>query len=71
MINPQYPLTLEQINNRLLTIITKLVKNDNVSSVKVKYSKTDTIVTLQGNIYCISDERDLVRFREVSKELTK
>ena len=71
MINPQYPLTLEQINNRLLTLITKLVKNETVESIKVKYTSTDTIVTLQGNIYCISDERDLVRFREIAKDLMK
>lgn len=71
MIKPQYPLTLEQINTRVLTIISKLIKKKDIDSVRVKYTSIDTIVIVNQNTYCIADERDLIRFKESIKDLLK
>lgn len=67
--NIQSSLTFSQLNSRILTIIEKLLKNNKFNNIKVNYKIYSTDVFLDGQVYTISDERDLIKFREDVKLL--
>lgn len=69
--NIQHSLTFSQLNSRILTIIEKLLKNDKFNNIKVNYKIYSTDVFLDGQVYTISDERDLIKFKEDIKSLLK
>lgn len=67
--NIQHSLTFSQLNSRILTIIEKLLKNNKFNNIKINYKIYSTDVFLDGQVYTISDERDLIKFREDVKLL--
>lgn len=69
--NIQQSLSFSQLNGRILTIIEKLLKNNKFNNIKVNYKIYSTDVFLDGIIYTISDERDLIKFKEDIKLLLK
>ena len=69
--NIQQSLSFSQLNGRILTIIEKLLKNNKFNNVKVNYKIYSTDVFLDGKLYTISDERDLIKFKEDIKLLLK
>jgi len=69
--NIQQSLSFSQLNGRILTIIEKLLKNNKFNNVKVNYKIYSTDVFLDGQVYTISDERDLIKFKENIKLLLK
>lgn len=69
--NIQQSLTFSQLNSRILTIIEKLLKNNKFNNIKVNYKTYSTDVFLDGQVYTISDERDLIKFKENIKLLLK
>lgn len=69
--NIQQSLSFSQLNGRILTIIEKLLKNNKFNNVKVNYKIYSTDVFLDSKVYTISDERDLIKFKEDIKLLLK
>lgn len=69
--NIQQSLSFFQLNGRILTIIEKLLKNNKFNNVKINYKIYSTDVFLNGKVYTISDERDLIKFKEDIKLLLK
>lgn len=69
--NIQQSLSFSQLNGRIVTIIEKLLKNNKFNNVKVNYKIYSTDVFLDGKVYTISDERDLIKFKEDIKLLLK
>ena len=69
--NIQQSLSFSQLNGRILTIIEKLLKNNKFNNVKVNYKIYSTDVFLDSQVYTISDERDLIKFKENIKLLLK
>lgn len=69
--NIQQSLSFSQLNGRILTIIEKLLKNNKFNNVKINYKIYSTDVFLDGKAYTISDERDLIKFKEDIKLLLK
>lgn len=69
--NIQQSLSFSQLNGRILTIIEKLLKNNKFNNIKVNYKIYSTDVFLDGKVYTISDERDLIKFKEDIKLLLK
>lgn len=69
--NIQQSLSFSQLNGRILTIIEKLLKNNKFNNVKINYKIYSTDVFLDGKVYTISDERDLIKFKEDIKLLLK
>lgn len=69
--NIQQSLSFSQLNGRILTIIEKLLKNNKFNNIKINYKIYSTDVFLDGIVYTISDERDLIKFKEDIKLLLK
>lgn len=69
--NIQQSLSFSQLNGRILTIIEKLLKNNKFNNVKVNYKIYSTDIFLDSKVYTISDERDLIKFKEDIKLLLK
>ena len=69
--NIQQSLSFSQLNGRILTIIEKLLKNNKFNNIKINYKIYSTDVFLDGKVYTISDERDLIKFKEDIKLLLK
>ena len=69
--NIQQSLSFSQLNGRILTIIEKLLKNNKFNNIRVNYKIYSTDVFLDSKVYTISDERDLIKFKEDIKLLLK
>lgn len=65
------PLSLGQINGRLFTTITNLLNKSKLDTIKVYYKKDCMIVNVNGKLYTISSEKDIIRFKEDVKLLIK
>ena len=69
--NETKALTLAQINGRLFTIITNLLHKTILDMIKIYYRKDCIMVNIVGKLYTISSEKDIIRFKEDVKLLTK
>lgn len=65
------PLSLGQINGRLFTTITNLLNKTDLNTIKVYYKKDCIIVNINGKLYTISSEKDIIKFKEDVKFLMK
>lgn len=65
------PITQAQVNGRVINIINSLIKKDKFDTIKVYYKKNCTIIFLDNEVYTVSDERDIIKFKESVKFLLK
>ena len=65
------PITQAQVNGRVINIINSLIKKDKFDTIKVYYKKNFTIIFLDNEVYTVSDERDIIKFKESVKFLLK
>lgn len=64
-------LTLAQLNGRLFTTLMNILNKSTLDIVKVYYKKDCIIVNIFNNVYTISSEKDIIRFKEDIKFLIK
>lgn len=64
-------LTLAQLNGRLFTALMNILNKSSLDVVRVYYKKDCIIVNIFNNVYTISSEKDIIRFKEDIKFLIK
>lgn len=69
--NESKALTLAQINGRLFTILTNLLHKTKLDAIKVFYRKDCIMVIIVDELYTISSEKDIIKFKEDMKLLIK
>lgn len=69
--NETKALTLAQLNGRLFTILTNVLNKSSLDIVRVYYKKDCIIVNIFNNVYTISSEKDIIKFKEDIKLLIK
>lgn len=69
--NETKALTLAQLNGRLFTTLMNVLNKSSLDIVRVYYKKDCIIVNIFNNVYTISSEKDIIKFKEDIKLLTK
>lgn len=69
--NETKALTLAQLNGRLFTTLMNVLTKSSLDIIKVYYKKDCIIVNIFNNVYTISSEKDIIRFKEDIKLLIK
>ena len=69
--NETKALTLAQLNGRLFTTLMNVLNKSSLDIVRVYYKKDCIIVNIFNNVYTISSEKDIIRFKEDVKFLMK
>ena len=69
--NETKALTLTQLNGRLFTTLMNVLTKSSLDIIKVYYKKDCIIVNIFNNVYTISSEKDIIKFKEDIKFLIK
>lgn len=69
--NETKALTLAQLNGRLFTTLMNVLTKSSLDIIKVYYKKDCIIVNIFNNVYTISSEKDIIKFKEDIKFLIK
>lgn len=69
--NETKALTLAQLNGRLFTTLMNVLNKSSLDIVRVYYKKDCIIVNIFNNVYTISSEKDIIKFKEDIKFLIK
>ena len=69
--NETKALSLAQLNGRLFTTLMNVLTKSSLDIVRVYYKKDCIIVNIFNNVYTISSEKDIIKFKEDVKFLMK
>ena len=69
--NETKALTLAQLNGRLFTTLMNVLNKSSLDIIRVYYKKDCIIVNIFNNVYTISSEKDITKFKEDVKLLIK